>query len=124
MRCNTKYLTSITQLVVEKLFWATGILLSLLAIGTLSKSFTDYTRENPIATSIRLIPIESVPFPAIIVDPGEADRMAVLKKSRSMVTEQDFNNQCNASDVFFNLRNSQPIGCGKCIDCLIKLLIL
>ena len=74
-------------------------MLSLLAIGTLSKNFTYYVQENPIATSIRLIPIESVPFPAVFIDPGVADRMAVLKKSRNMVSEEDLKDECKC--VYF-----------------------
>ena len=51
-------------------------------------------RDNPIATSIRLIPIESVPFPAVLVDPGVSDRMAVLKQSRNMASEEDLQEDC------------------------------
>ena len=84
---------------IEKLFWVLSISVVSCAIWSLSDDYLTGLRENPITTSVSLVPVDSVAFPAVVVNAGEElDRMAVLRgRAGAGLAVDDFDNESELS---------------------------
>ena len=85
LKCNA------FQTVFEKIIW---IVLIVLVLYSLSTDIRSALEIGALETDISLVPIDEIPFPAIIVDlSGEVDPVGYIAASKDIAHEDGFNKE-------------------------------
>ena len=74
----------------ERCLWCIGFALIIHTMRSDIMNYLDDIKFNPIQTTVSLVPIDQVPFPAVIIDAGDpVDPYGYIKQSKDMVTMSD-----------------------------------